>query len=40
MASDAVPAWVTAGARLVGGCCRIRPQHIAAIAESISSTRH
>jgi S-methylmethionine-dependent homocysteine/selenocysteine methylase len=23
--------WVTAGARLVGGCCRVRPEHIAAI---------
>jgi homocysteine S-methyltransferase len=29
---DDVPAWVAAGARLVGGCCRVRPQHIAAIA--------
>ena len=29
---DAVPSWVAAGARLVGGCCRVRPEHIAAIA--------
>jgi homocysteine S-methyltransferase len=28
---DAVPPWVQAGARLVGGCCRVRPQHIGAI---------
>jgi homocysteine S-methyltransferase len=35
IASDAVPGWVDAGARLVGGCCRIRPQHIAAIAAAL-----
>ena len=27
------PGWVEAGARLVGGCCRVRPPHIAALAE-------
>ena len=27
--ADDVPAWVDAGARLVGGCCRVRPAHIA-----------
>ena len=32
-----VPRWVEAGARLVGGCCRVRPQHIAAIASVIRS---
>jgi homocysteine S-methyltransferase len=32
IAADDVPTWVQAGARLVGGCCRVRPQHIAAIA--------
>jgi S-methylmethionine-dependent homocysteine/selenocysteine methylase len=31
----AVPGWVGAGARLVGGCCRVRPDHIAAIANVI-----
>jgi homocysteine S-methyltransferase len=36
IASDAVPSWVDAGARLVGGCCRIRPQHIAAIAAALA----
>jgi S-methylmethionine-dependent homocysteine/selenocysteine methylase len=30
-----VPAWVGAGARLVGGCCRVRPQHIAAITAAL-----
>jgi homocysteine S-methyltransferase len=32
IATDDVPRWVDAGARMVGGCCRIRPEHIAAIA--------
>jgi S-methylmethionine-dependent homocysteine/selenocysteine methylase len=32
---DAVPAWVEAGARLVGGCCRVRPEHIRAIAAAL-----
>jgi S-methylmethionine-dependent homocysteine/selenocysteine methylase len=35
LAPDAVPTWVDAGVRLVGGCCRIRPQHIAGIARMI-----
>jgi S-methylmethionine-dependent homocysteine/selenocysteine methylase len=26
-----VAAWIRGGARLVGGCCRIRPEDIAAI---------
>jgi homocysteine S-methyltransferase len=28
----AVPGWVAAGARLVGGCCRVRPADVAALA--------
>jgi homocysteine S-methyltransferase len=32
-----VPAWVASGARLVGGCCRVRPQHISAVARMIRS---
>lgn len=36
IAPDAVPTWVGAGARLVGGCCRIGPQHIAAVAAALS----
>ncbi len=35
ISTDAVPAWVTAGARLIGGCCRVRPPHIAALAAAI-----
>ncbi len=31
----AVPAWLAAGARLVGGCCRVGPSAIRAIAESM-----
>jgi homocysteine S-methyltransferase len=27
--------WVQAGARIVGGCCRIRPADITAMASSI-----
>ena len=30
-----VPAWIGAGARLVGGCCRVRPADIAALAQMI-----
>ncbi|MGY1832944.1 homocysteine S-methyltransferase [Geodermatophilus sp. SYSU D01180] len=29
-------AWVAAGARLVGGCCRVRPADVAALARTIS----
>jgi len=37
IATDDVPGWVGAGARLIGGCCRVRPEHIAAIASVIRS---
>ena len=30
-----VPAWVEAGARLVGGCCEVGPDHIAALSRSL-----
>jgi homocysteine S-methyltransferase len=33
--TDDVSAWTAAGARLVGGCCRVRPADIAAIASTI-----
>ena len=33
-----VEAWVADGARLVGGCCRITPSHIAAIGEQLVRT--
>lgn len=32
----AVRAWVQAGARLVGGCCRVGPEEIAAVASALS----
>jgi homocysteine S-methyltransferase len=35
ISADAVPTWVEAGARLIGGCCRVRPAHIAAIAAAL-----
>jgi len=28
-------AWVEAGARIVGGCCRTGPQHVAALAKAL-----
>jgi homocysteine S-methyltransferase len=31
---DLVPSWIEAGARLVGGCCEVGPQHISALADS------
>ena len=30
-----VPQWVAAGARIVGGCCRVRPSDIARIADDV-----
>jgi S-methylmethionine-dependent homocysteine/selenocysteine methylase len=33
--ADAVPGWVAAGARLVGGCCRVRPADIARLAAAL-----
>ena len=35
LATDAVPAWIEAGARLIGGCCRVRPRHIREVAASL-----
>jgi len=31
-----VSAWLSAGARLVGGCCRVRPDDVAAIAATVA----
>ncbi|TNM70309.1 homocysteine S-methyltransferase [Streptomyces sp. NP160] len=31
--------WVSAGARLVGGCCRVRPHHTAAAAAALAALR-
>ncbi|WP_102142393.1 homocysteine S-methyltransferase [Mycobacterium hubeiense] len=32
---DLAPQWVSAGARIIGGCCRVRPSDIAALAAAI-----
>jgi 5-methyltetrahydrofolate--homocysteine methyltransferase len=29
------PAWIGAGARLIGGCCGTTPEHIAKVAEAV-----
>jgi homocysteine S-methyltransferase len=31
--------WISAGARIIGGCCRVRPAEIAEIATTVSSAR-
>ena len=33
--SDLAPQWVAAGARIVGGCCRVRPADIAELARTL-----
>ncbi|WP_222196124.1 homocysteine S-methyltransferase [Modestobacter italicus] len=33
-----VSAWLSAGARLVGGCCRVRPSDVARVAETLTGT--
>ncbi|MCF6508277.1 homocysteine S-methyltransferase [Blastococcus sp. MG754426] len=35
IAPDDVPRWVADGARLIGGCCRVRPQHLARLARTL-----
>jgi homocysteine S-methyltransferase len=35
-AADLVPQWVAAGARIVGGCCRVGPSDIARIAADVA----
>ena len=35
---DQAGEWITAGARIIGGCCRIRPADIAALARSVEGT--
>jgi homocysteine S-methyltransferase len=36
-APDLAPQWAAAGARIIGGCCRVRPDDIAALARAVSS---
>jgi homocysteine S-methyltransferase len=33
---DLAPQWVAAGARIVGGCCRVMPDDIAALAATVA----
>jgi homocysteine S-methyltransferase len=35
--AELVPKWVAAGARIVGGCCRLRPADIAALARVLTT---
>ena len=35
--AELAPRWAAAGARIVGGCCRVRPDDIAAIAREVGS---
>ena len=37
MDTDLATAWFDAGARIVGGCCRVRPDDIAAMAAAVGS---
>jgi homocysteine S-methyltransferase len=37
-APDEVHSWIAAGARLVGGCCRVGPDDIAAIAQVVAAS--
>ncbi|SEP83854.1 homocysteine S-methyltransferase [Microlunatus flavus] len=34
-----VPGWIEAGARLVGGCCRVGPDEISAVADAVGRLR-
>lgn len=35
IAPEAVPGWISDGARLIGGCCRVRPSHIRQLARAV-----
>jgi S-methylmethionine-dependent homocysteine/selenocysteine methylase len=34
---EAAASWVEAGAKIVGGCCGIGPEHISALSTGLSS---
>ena len=36
---DAADDWIAAGATIVGGCCRIGPEQISAMAQSVNNRR-
>jgi homocysteine S-methyltransferase len=40
ISADDVPAWVAAGARLIGGCCRVRPADIETLAVTLRNRGH
>jgi homocysteine S-methyltransferase len=35
--AELAPRWAAAGARIIGGCCRVRPDEIAEIAQAVAS---
>jgi homocysteine S-methyltransferase len=35
--AELAPQWVAAGARIIGGCCRVRPEDIAALVRAVRS---
>lgn len=35
--AELAPRWAAAGARIIGGCCRVRPDDIAEIAQAVAS---
>ncbi|WP_306425460.1 homocysteine S-methyltransferase family protein [Streptomyces hilarionis] len=35
--TDLVPSWLQAGAALIGGCCRVGPAEIKALADSVGA---
>jgi homocysteine S-methyltransferase len=35
--ADLAPQWVSAGARIIGGCCRVRPADIAQLAKALAA---
>jgi homocysteine S-methyltransferase len=35
--AELVPRWAAAGARIIGGCCRVRPDDIAGVAQAIAA---
>jgi len=37
--AEQVPAWLAAGAQVVGGCCGTSPAHLAAIVNSVKPVK-
>ena len=36
--TELAPQWVAAGARIIGGCCRVRPGDIAELAAAVATS--